>query len=66
MGIHPVLILTRALNERIFIGDDVILTVVKIRQGKVMLGIEAPKTVPINREDGPPPPPKKRVRPPRY
>ncbi|MFO0880714.1 MAG: carbon storage regulator [Gemmataceae bacterium] len=45
------LALTRMLGERIFIGDDVVITVVDISRGKVRLGIEAPKQVPIYREE---------------
>jgi len=45
------LVLTRKIGERIFIGDDIILTVVDIERGKIRLGIEAPKEVPIWREE---------------
>ncbi len=45
------LVLTRMLGERIIIGDDVVITVVDIGRGKVRLGIEAPKQVPVYREE---------------
>ena len=38
------LVLSRKLNQRIKIGDSVVLTVVKIQGNVVRLGIEAPRT----------------------
>jgi carbon storage regulator len=43
------LVLSRKLNERILIGDSIVLTVVKIQGGNVRLGIEAPADVDIVR-----------------
>ncbi len=45
------LVLSRKLNEAIFIGDNIKITVVDIVNGKVRLGIEAPKNVPVHREE---------------
>ncbi len=45
------LILTRRLNERIFIGDGIALVVLSIDNNRVKLGIEAPADVPILREE---------------
>jgi len=45
------LILTRRSNERIFIGDDVVLVVLGIENNRVKLGIEAPSEVSILREE---------------
>jgi carbon storage regulator len=45
------LILTRKLGETIAIGDDIIVAVVDINEPQVRLGIEAPRTVPIHREE---------------
>lgn len=45
------LVLSRKLDERILIGDDVVVTVVSIRGGVVQLGIEAPRHVRIHREE---------------
>jgi carbon storage regulator len=45
------LVLTRKLNESIIINDDVRITVVGIRGNHVRLGIEAPDSVPIFREE---------------
>ncbi|QDV49639.1 carbon storage regulator [Gimesia fumaroli] len=47
------LVLTRKKNESIRIADDIILTVVRIRGGKVKLGIECPRKVPIRRSEVP-------------
>lgn len=45
------LVLSRKLGEKIWIGDDICITVVDIDRGKIRLGIEAPKNVPVNREE---------------
>lgn len=45
------LILSRYADERIRIGDDVIVTVVEIRGDKVRLGVDAPREVPVHREE---------------
>lgn len=45
------LVLTRLLNEKILIGENVTVQVMDIRGDKVRLGIEAPKDVPIDREE---------------
>ena len=45
------LVLSRKLNERIVIDDTIIVTVVEIRDDKIRLGIEAPREVPIWREE---------------
>ncbi|HZP27159.1 MAG TPA: carbon storage regulator CsrA [Dehalococcoidia bacterium] len=45
------LILTRKVNERIMIGDEVEITVLKVSKDKVKLGIKAPDSVSIQREE---------------
>jgi carbon storage regulator len=45
------LVLTRAENERIRIGDNIWLQVVKIRGNRVCIGIEASREVAIFREE---------------
>ncbi len=45
------LILTRRVDERIFIGDDITLCVLDIEGNRVRLGLEAPRDVAILREE---------------
>ncbi len=47
----PQLILSRKLDEKIVIDGCITVTVVEIRGHTVRLGIEAPKEIPILRED---------------
>ena len=45
------LVLTRNKGETICVGDNIRLTVMDIKDGKVRLGIEAPKEVPVHRQE---------------
>jgi carbon storage regulator len=45
------LVLSRKADGRIMIGDDIIITVVKIERDTVRLGIEAPRDVPVHRQE---------------
>ena len=45
------LVLSRKINETIIINDNIVVTVVDIRGDKVRLGIEAPKDVPVHRQE---------------
>ena len=45
------LVLSRKTGERILIGDDVAITVVRIGPNSVRIGIEAPKAMNIVREE---------------
>jgi carbon storage regulator len=45
------LVLTRKLMEKLYIGDDVCVTIVRIEGGQVRLGIEAPREVPVVRAE---------------
>jgi len=45
------LILSRKCTQRIYIGDNIIVTVVEVRGEKVRIGIEAPAEVPVHREE---------------
>lgn len=45
------LVLSRFIDQRILIGDDIEITVVDIRGDKVRLGITAPAGVPVHREE---------------
>ena len=45
------LILTRKLGERITIGDDITITLLEIKGAQVKLGIKAPKSISIHRQE---------------
>ena len=45
------LVLSRKKNEAIVIADNIRLVVVEISGDKVRLGIEAPKDVPVHRQE---------------
>lgn len=45
------LVLSRKQNERIRIGDNIVVTVVRLSGDKVRLGVTAPDTVGVDREE---------------
>jgi carbon storage regulator len=45
------LVLTRRANQSIIIGNDIIVTVLEIRGDQVRLGITAPRSVSVHREE---------------
>jgi carbon storage regulator len=45
------LILTRRVGESVVIGEDVIITVLGVKGNQVRIGINAPKTVAVHREE---------------
>ena len=45
------LVLSRKVGQRILIGDNISVTVVRVAQGGVRIGIEAPPELPIVREE---------------
>jgi carbon storage regulator len=45
------LVLSRQRDESIMIGDDIEITIVDIRGGKVRIGINAPKSVSVHRKE---------------
>jgi carbon storage regulator len=45
------LILTRKVGESIVIGDDIDITVLSIKENSVRIGINAPRTLPVHREE---------------
>lgn len=45
------LVLTRKLGEGIVIGDDVTITVVEMKGGNVRIGIDAPRSKKIYRQE---------------
>ena len=45
------LVLSRKTDESMFIGDDIKITVLDIRGGQVRLGITAPESIKVHREE---------------
>ena len=45
------LVLSRKKNESIVIDNDITIVVVEIRGDKVRLGVEAPKEIPVHRQE---------------
>ncbi|MHC4371710.1 MAG: carbon storage regulator CsrA [Planctomycetota bacterium] len=45
------LVLSRKKNETLVIGDNISVVVIEIRGDKVRLGIEAPKEIPVHRQE---------------
>ena len=45
------LVLSRKKDEKIIIGDSISIMVVDIRGDKVRLGIDAPRDVPVHRQE---------------
>lgn len=52
------LVLSRKLGEKIVINGNIVITVVKIDRNQIRLGVEAPKDVPVHREEIAPRPPR--------
>ena len=45
------LVLSRKLGEKIVIGENIVVTIVKIDRNQIRIGIEAPHEVPVYREE---------------
>ncbi len=45
------LILSRKVNEKIKIGEDITLTILEVRGDQVKIGVEAPKDVKVFRQE---------------
>lgn len=45
------LILTRRVGEAVMIGDDVTISVLSVKGNQVRLGIDAPRSTPVHREE---------------
>jgi carbon storage regulator len=45
------LVLSRKQTESVFINDNVVVTVLRIRGNQVQLGIDAPKEMPVHRSE---------------
>jgi carbon storage regulator len=46
-----VLILTRRPNETLMIGSEITVTVLGVKGNQVRIGVNAPKNVPVHREE---------------
>jgi carbon storage regulator len=45
------LILTRRLSETVIIGDHIAVTILGVKGKQVRIGIDAPKDIPVHREE---------------
>ena len=45
------LVLSRKINESLFIGGEIKITVVDVRGDKARIGIDAPSAVPVHRQE---------------
>ena len=45
------LILSRKVNEKVAIGDDIIVSIIEIKGDQVRIGIDAPKMVKVFRQE---------------
>ena len=47
----PNLILSRKRGEKIMVGDTIRFTIIDIRGDQVQVGIDAPRSIPVHREE---------------
>ena len=45
------LVLTRRINERIMIGDNIMVKILEVHGQQVRIGISAPKEITVHREE---------------
>ena len=45
------LVLSRHKDQSIYIGDDIVVTIVDVRGDRIRLGVEAPANVPVHRQE---------------
>ncbi len=45
------LILSRKVNEKVIIGDDITVSIIEVRGDQVRIGIDAPKKVKVFRQE---------------
>jgi len=46
-----VLVLTRKSGQSIVVGNDIVITILDVHRDQVRLGIEAPRTVDVHRQE---------------
>jgi carbon storage regulator len=46
-----VLILTRRVGENVIVGDDIVISVLEVRGDAVRIGVQAPRSVSVHREE---------------
>lgn len=45
------LVLSRRVGEQLMIGDEIVVTVIEVRSDTVRIGIDAPRSVVVNRAE---------------
>jgi carbon storage regulator len=45
------LVLSRKSGQRVMIGNDVVVSILEVRGSTIRLGIEAPRSLPVHREE---------------
>ena len=45
------LVLSRYKDQSIYIGDDIIITIVDVRGDRIRIGIDAPADIPVHRQE---------------
>lgn len=45
------LVITRKVNQKLYIGDNIEITVVSVSRGSAQIGIEAPREISVLREE---------------
>lgn len=50
-GFNIMLILTRRVGEKLIIGEDVTVTILSLKGNQIRIGIDAPRSVKVHREE---------------
>ncbi len=45
------LVFSRRINQKFYIGENIEVTVLSINSSRIRIGIEAPKDIPVHREE---------------
>jgi carbon storage regulator len=49
--VNKMLILTRRVGEKLIIGEDVTVTILSLKGNQIRIGIDAPRSVKVHREE---------------